>query len=361
MATTVSTRPQLSAAQALPGHHHNEAQGRRLNSAFEALDGFPMLAGTRQHVLDLFDRGTPDQRELVDAIEGDAALAIAVLRSANNSERGFAGEIDTVPQALDAISPEGVLAIVSSARTFDFFERTAVWQNAPERFRVHAIATQRAAQEIAIEVAYEHRDRLMLTALLHDIGKLALGHSDPDYPRQVHGSARTPEERAAREQAELGVDHALVGGVIARRWGLPATISQAIESHHNACEPGEAAIIRLADMLAHYGTGGFVSRSEMSEVAGALGLNLARIRAILYVLGRQPDARRLRQVAPCPMSTREVDVLRCLSRGLVYKQIASELGLSTSTVRTHLHNVYGKLGANDRAQAVLIATERGWL
>jgi DNA-binding NarL/FixJ family response regulator len=46
---------------------------------------------------------------------------------------------------------------------------------------------------------------------------------------------------------------------------------------------------------------------------------------------------------------------------MVYKQIAAELGLSTSTVRTHLHNVYGKLGAMDRAQAVLIATERGWI
>jgi DNA-binding NarL/FixJ family response regulator len=61
------------------------------------------------------------------------------------------------------------------------------------------------------------------------------------------------------------------------------------------------------------------------------------------------------------MSTREVEVLRGLAQGKVYKQIASELGLSTSTVRTHLHNVYGKLGAMDRAQAVLIATERGWL
>jgi DNA-binding NarL/FixJ family response regulator len=30
-------------------------------------------------------------------------------------------------------------------------------------------------------------------------------------------------------------------------------------------------------------------------------------------------------------------------------------------VRTHLHNVYGKLGAMDRAQAVLMATDRGWI
>jgi DNA-binding NarL/FixJ family response regulator len=54
-------------------------------------------------------------------------------------------------------------------------------------------------------------------------------------------------------------------------------------------------------------------------------------------------------------------VLKRLAKGMVYKQIASELELSTSTVRTHLHNVYGKLGAMDRAQAVLIATDRGWI
>jgi LuxR family maltose regulon positive regulatory protein len=54
-------------------------------------------------------------------------------------------------------------------------------------------------------------------------------------------------------------------------------------------------------------------------------------------------------------------VLQHLAEGMVYKQIARELALSVSTVRSHLHNVYGKLGAVDRAQAVLIANERGWL
>jgi DNA-binding NarL/FixJ family response regulator len=68
-----------------------------------------------------------------------------------------------------------------------------------------------------------------------------------------------------------------------------------------------------------------------------------------------------RNVDPCPLSTREVEVLKRLAEGKVYKQIAHELELSTSTVRTHLHNTYAKLGAVDRAQAVLIATERGWI
>ena len=48
-------------------------------------------------------------------------------------------------------------------------------------------------------------------------------------------------------------------------------------------------------------------------------------------------------------------------RTKVYKQIADELSLFTSTVRTHVHNTYAKLGAVDRAQAALVATQRGWL
>ena len=66
-----------------------------------------------------------------------------------------------------------------------------------------------------------------------------------------------------------------------------------------------------------------------------------------------PTTGRPRQIDPCPLSSREVEVLKRLAEGKVYKQIALELSLSTSTVRTHLHNIYGKLGAVDRAQAVL--------
>ncbi len=211
------------------------------------------------------------------------------------------------------------------------------------------------------EIGYEHRDRLMVTSLLHDIGKLVLVHAYPGYPRQVHGEARTPEDRLQRERLELGVDHALVGGVLARRWGLPRSLAQVIEHHHADNGEGEAAIVRLADMLAHYVLGGQVTPSELLSAARAVGLKPADLRTVMYDLPLASPGSRPRQIDPCPMSTREVDVLRRLAKGMVYKQIAGELGLSTSTVRTHLHNVYGKLGAMDRAQAVLIATERGWI
>jgi putative nucleotidyltransferase with HDIG domain len=262
--------------------------------------------------------------------------------------------------AVELLSPQIVQALAGRVRTFEFFERSSVWDAAPERFRLHALATQRAADRVAAEVGYEHRDRLTVTSLLHDVGKLVLLHAYPGYPAQVHLDAKTPEERIHQERRELGVDHALVGGVLARRWGLPATIATAIERHHNPDVEGEAAFIRLADMLAHYEQGAPVSSTEMLQTARIVGIGPQELRRVMYELPSS-SSQRQRHVDPCPLSGRELGVLQRLAEGKVYKQIAHELTLSTSTVRTHLHNIYGKLGAVDRAQAVLIATERGWL
>jgi len=341
--------------------HHNEGHGRRLTAAFEALEAYPVLVESRNRVLRLFEDGDPSTSDVVSAVEADVALTVTVVRLANQVDGPTAGRIDSVVSGVEALSARTVHAIATRARTFDFFERTAVWQGIPERFRLHAVATQRAADRLAREINFEARDRLLVTSLLHDIGKLVLIHAYPGYPGQVHGDARTPEERIGKERRELGVDHALVGGVLARRWSLPRSVASVIERHHADDAEGEAAIVRLADMLAHYVLGGAVTPAEMLSAARVLGVSPANLRTVMYELPLPTSGGRPRHVDPCPMSAREVDVLRRLAKGMVYKQIAAELGLSTSTVRTHLHNVYGKLGAMDRAQAVLMATERGWI
>ena len=342
------------------GRRHNEGHGRRLTAAFEALEAFPALAESRNRLIRLVTQERVSSGDVVAAVESDVALVISVLRLGNQVEGKSRGRVESVVQSVELLSPEAVHALATRARTFDFFERSSVWEAAPERFRLHGVATQRAAERIAQETGYEHRDRLMVTALLHDIGKLVLMHAYPGYPAKVHGDARTPEERIHRERRELGVDHALVGGVLARRWGLPKSVASIIERHHSEDATGEAAFVRLADMLAHYAQGGSVSPQELLKCARVIGLGPAELRTVMYDLP-YPVTGRTRQVDPCPLSSREVEVLKRLAEGKVYKQIALELNLSTSTVRTHLHNIYGKLGAVDRAQAVLIATERGWL
>jgi putative nucleotidyltransferase with HDIG domain len=341
--------------------HHNEGHGRRLTAAFEALEAFPALAASRNHVMRLFESGEPSAADVVAAVEADVALAVTVLRLSNRVDARSRGRVDSVVKAVQVLSPHGVRKIASRARTFDFFQRSTLWKGMPERFRLHAIATQRAADRLGREIGFESRDRLMVTSLLHDIGKLVLVQAYPGYPGLVHGEARTPEERLAAERRELGVDHALVGGVLARRWSLPKQIARVIERHHGEETDAETSIVRLADMLAHYSLGGTISPAELLKVSRQIGVSPNQLRSVMYDLPLSGSDARPRRIDPCPLSTRELEVVRRLARGMVYKQIAGELGLSTSTIRTHLHNIYGKLGARDRAQAVLIATERGWI
>jgi DNA-binding NarL/FixJ family response regulator len=137
-------------------------------------------------------------------------------------------------------------------------------------------------------------------------------------------------------------------------------VAEAIERHHTHQAEGVAAVLRFADMVAAHLEDCPVSTQDLVESAQHCGLDEHAVRLILYELP-QAKATRRRATGPCPLSSRELDVLRRLAEGKVYKQIAAELDLSASTVRSHLHNVYGKLGALDRAQAVLMATEQGWI
>ncbi len=356
MQALISNTP-ASAAGALG--RQNEGHGRRLTAAFDALEAFPALAESRNRVLRLVREDRSSIGEVVAAVESDVALVTTVLRIANRTPGKKKGKVTSVPEAVELLTPEGVERMASQAKVFDFFERTPGWDSAPEHFRLHAVATQAAADRLARELDYPNRDELLASALLHDIGKLVLVHAYPAYPAQIHGQARTAEERVHRERRELGVDHALVGGVLARRWGMPNALAAAIERHHSDDADGAAAMIRLADMLAHYGHGGSVDPNALLKAARALELTPEMLRSMMYELPYSTGTKR--HVDPCPLSGRELDVLKKLAEGKVYKQIAQELELSTSTVRTHLHNTYAKLGANDRAQAVLIATDRGWI
>ena len=58
-------------------------------------------------------------------------------------------------EAVERLTPQAVQSIANRVRTFDFFERSNGWDSAPERFRLHALATQHTADRLAAEVGYE--------------------------------------------------------------------------------------------------------------------------------------------------------------------------------------------------------------
>lgn len=61
------------------------------------------------------------------------------------------------------------------------------------------------------------------------------------------------------------------------------------------------------------------------------------------------------------LSPREVEVLHLIAQGLSYQEIASQLGVSLSTIKTHASNIFSKMDVQRRTQAVMVAQKNGLL
>jgi DNA-binding NarL/FixJ family response regulator len=73
-------------------------------------------------------------------------------------------------------------------------------------------------------------------------------------------------------------------------------------------------------------------------------------------------AERLSEYFPqVALTPREVEVLTLVARGLANREIADQLGTASGTIKMHIQNVLGKLGAADRTHAVTLAIQRGIL
>jgi putative nucleotidyltransferase with HDIG domain len=330
--------------------------GQRLLDALVAYERFPALAYSRDRLLRVLNGQTVSARQMVAVIESDPALTIGALRLANRGRSKGAQAICGIPDAVAAAPPGALHALARDIPVFDFFGQRDHWSTAAQHFRVHAVATLSAAERLILDGLAEKPDELRVAALLHDIGKLVVLQS---YGRYETGSEGPACERLHEERRTWGLDHAVVGGVLARRLGLPNRVASLIERHHADEEAGDATLLRLSDLLVHYSAGHPVDRTELMAASERCGLQGALLDALLYEIPK--GAAKARPIEPSPLTARQTTIMRLLARGKVYEQIAEELGVCTSTIRSHLHSVYTKLGVFDRAQAVLLATERGWL
>ena len=114
------------------------------------------------------------------------------------------------------------------------------------------------------------------------------------------------------------------------------------------------------------GASGFILKdADADDVAGAIRTAFAgEVSLDPAVAGLL--ARRVRERAAVassksePLTDREKEVLRLVAAGLANKGIASELGITERTARTHVSNILGKLNLSSRTQAALYARDH-WL
>jgi putative nucleotidyltransferase with HDIG domain len=193
----------------------------------------PSLSTTVGKVLEICSRTDASPNELNRVISLDPVLTGQVLKLINSAYYSLVSKVTSLTRAITMLGVNtvknmalstAIISTVSSARKSRALPTTKFW--------AHSIAAGVSAKLLATskDVAIGEREELFVAGLLHDLGKVPFGDEYIEVLKVARAEQR-PLIDIEREM--LGIDHQIVGLMIAEKWKLNPVISTCIGKHHD--------------------------------------------------------------------------------------------------------------------------------
>ena len=205
----------------------------------------------------MVDDPTSSAADIGREISNDAALTVRLLKIANSPAFGQHGKIATISRAITVLGVRQVRDLtvgLTAIRTFDGIGNELITM---QSFWRHSVLCAVAASQITARRNGGRGESPFIAGLLHDIGQLVLFSRAPQSARQaLLMSVDAADDLAlyACEREVMGFDHGAVGVALAKSWGLPVSLQECIEFHHEPsgaqAHPSEVATIHIANSVA---------------------------------------------------------------------------------------------------------------
>jgi HD-GYP domain-containing protein (c-di-GMP phosphodiesterase class II) len=302
--------------------------------------------------------GSQFDPSLVDLVARDPAAVFQDLDDACRSDRVIDGEPADRPP-LSGVQLDAALEAVA-----DFVDVKSPYTLGHSRSVADLAAAAAAVMSWpATDVSHVRR-----AALLHDVGRLGVSNAVWDKTTPL----------SATEAERVRLHPYLSDRMLASSHGLHSLGATAAQ-HHERLDGsgyprglGGEALTSAGRLLAVADT--YATKLEPRPHRAALSaedaaahlraeatagrLDAQCVDAVLTAAGHRVGRRR---EWPAGLTTREVEVLRLLARGLSNKQIAERLVISRKTVDNHVEHIYTKIGVSNRARASLFASRHALL
>ncbi len=196
-------------------------------------------------------------KELEKLILHDPALSARILRLANSAFYSFRTRVKTISHAISLLGINLVTSLAIGVNIFDSFTRGAKAEAALiSKLWTHSCAVAVFVREIWMRRSPNEKERefAFLCGLLHDLGKVVLFKTYPDHYGSIFALAKSENDPpiSVYENESYGMDHAVIGEMLAKQWGFPPELGGVIRKHHDPPEhdvPMVSAVM-LADLLA---------------------------------------------------------------------------------------------------------------
>ena len=190
--------------------------------------GIPPRPAVVLTVMDEKSKDEPDLMVIGDAISRDVGMAAALLKTVNSPLFGLRNPVRSIPQAVSLLGLRQVSTLVTSLAL-----KTTLSTQGIERFWDQSARIAMLSAWLAGKLHLD-RDGAHLFGLFRDAGIPLLMHRFKDYKDTL----RLANEDTSRgftdiEDARHGMNHAVVGNIVARNWCLPESLREAILRHHD--------------------------------------------------------------------------------------------------------------------------------
>ena len=227
---------------------------RKLGTAVERMPAFPRSV---QRIIELTGNMNCLPKEVVAVIEKDPVMTMKILRVINSACYGLPTKITSVSQSVVFLGINTIKNLALGFAAVGILPRMNVAGFDIQRYLLHSLVVAGAARQLASQFAKGEADPgdCYIAGLLHDFGKVVFAQFLAAEFREalIHSVEHSVPLHEA-EKMTIGVDHGLVGALLAKRWAFPEHLVDCIRDHHDPLAAPSAMMdcLRVADQVTRF-------------------------------------------------------------------------------------------------------------
>ena len=256
----------------------------KFRKALREVKNLPTLPGIISKLTKMADDPAVTTEQMGKVIAKDHILAAKLLKLVNSAFYGFPQKISSLSSAIILLGFNVIKSLIISSSIFELMESQdmELWE--------HSLGCAVVCSVLAKRLEVADPEEVSTAGLIHDIGKVAIKMElRKEFDAIVDDVGAQEISMLEAEKQRLDIDHAEVGGWLAKSWNLPPKLVEPIACHHNPQAAKDeklvTAIIHFSDIMIRglgYGHGKDVWVPPLSKSAfQLLGLTAADLEEIL--------------------------------------------------------------------------------
>lgn len=194
--------------------------------------------------------------DIAHLIGQDPVLTARLLKLVNSPFYSFPSQVDTLSMAVTILGTRQLRDLVIATTVVNHFKVSTEVHFDMETFWCHSISTGIAARTIALAQNIKNSERLFVSGLLHDIGKMIMSLLLPRETESLYRVNVNPNLNIENpEQQIFGFTHGHLAHELLASWHFPESISQPILHHHDLKSEDEfktdTAVLHVANVIAN--------------------------------------------------------------------------------------------------------------